>query len=74
MPKYEYICEECGFTFEERVIKFEPKKDCPKCLSEDALKQLYKPPTVVYKGAGFYTTESRGITGNTRRKRKSIRW
>lgn len=70
MPIYEYVCEECSHEFEERTqsIFDGVREHCP-CCGNPTLKQKFPstPPTALYKGAGFKTTEARGITG---RKRK----
>jgi len=66
MPIYEYRCT-CGSKFEVRQKEFEPKPTykCPKCGREaDKTVSMWHSH---YKGAGFYITEERGITG---RKRK----
>lgn len=65
VPKYNYICDSCESTWEERVSKFEPRKVCPRCGVE-GLRQAYGFKDV-YKGPGFYTTDSRGITGKKRK-------
>jgi len=68
MPIYEYICESCGYEFEEftRSILDGLLLHCPYC-GNPSLRTKFSPPTVIYKGPGFHTTEARGITG---RKRK----
>jgi len=69
LPIYEYECEECGhcedylLTFD--MMKNNPPTVCSKC--EGNLKKVFGSVYAHYKGSGFYTTESRGITG---RKRK----
>jgi len=71
MPIYEYICDACKKRFEERVSKFEPLKRCPFC-DDPNLRQKFSPPNPRYKGAGFYTTESRGITGRKRKPKIKV--
>jgi len=67
MPIYEYKCDECEHKIEVRQGFYdEPCVTCPAC-GKDALRKLFSTFTPIYKGPGFHTTESRGITG---RKRK----
>jgi len=70
MPVYEYKCAECGHCLEVMQTfsqhKNSPSKVCPEC-GKEALHQIFGRVYVHYKGPGFHTTESRGITG---RKRK----
>lgn len=58
MPRYEYECSECGVRF-ERIQKFNeaPLTECPECGSE--VHRLIGPVGVVFKGSGFYVTDSR---------------
>ena len=66
MPIYVYRCESCEYEFEKRQsFDEEPLKVCPEC-GEQIHRVIFATP-VHYKGAGFATTEARGITG---RKRK----
>ena len=57
MPIFEYKCEKCGHIFE--VLELgggEKKRECPQCGSTE-IKKLLHPPTLVFKGPGFYATE-----------------
>lgn len=70
MPIYEYECSECGHC-EDYLLTFDQMKNnppitCSEC-GKEALVKVFGRFHAHYKGAGFYTTESRGITG---RKRK----
>ena len=66
MPIYVYRCDECDTEFEERQsFDDAPLTECPEC-SNPIYRVIFATP-VHYKGAGFATTEARGITG---RKRK----
>jgi len=58
MPRYEYQCNECGVRF-ERVQRFDeaPLTECPECHGE--VHRLIGPVGVVFKGSGFYATDSR---------------
>ena len=59
MPIYTYRCENCGVQFERRQ-KFsdDPLTVCPECENE-ALRKVYLPVGIVFKGSGFYSTDNR---------------
>jgi len=59
MPIYTYRCENCGVQFERRQ-KFsdDPLKLCPEC-DKEALRKVYLPVGIVFKGSGFYSTDNR---------------
>ena len=58
MPTYQYRCTECA-TELEAVQKFAdpPLTDCPEC--EGDLRKVFSAVGVVFKGSGFYATDSR---------------
>ena len=58
MPTYQYTCTECGEPL-ERVQKFsdEPLTVCPACGGR--LRKVFSPVGIVFKGSGFYRTDSR---------------
>lgn len=59
MPTYVYECRECGHRFEIfQKFKAEPMQTCPECR-ESALRKVLFPAGVVFKGSGFYVTDSR---------------
>jgi putative FmdB family regulatory protein len=59
VPTYEYACTECGERL-EAVQKFsdDPLTVCPAC--DGRLRKLFSPVGIVFKGSGFYRTDSRG--------------
>lgn len=63
MPKYEYACTECGERLEV-VQKFadDPLTECPACGGR--LRKLFSAVGVVFKGSGFYRTDSRASAGS----------
>ncbi len=71
MPIYTYRCENCGVQFERRQ-KFsdDPLKRCPEC-SKNALRKVYLPVGIVFKGSGFYSTDNRSSSGNKSKKTKT---
>lgn len=59
MPVYLYECEDCGERFEAKQSFSEaPLKICPTC--EGPIHRVIQPVGVVFKGSGFYVTDSRG--------------
>jgi putative FmdB family regulatory protein len=58
MPTYQYACTQCGEHLEV-VQKFsdEPLTECPACAG--TLRKVFSPVGVVFKGSGFYKTDSR---------------
>ena len=58
MPTYEYQCKTCGHHF-DRVQRFsdDPVKECPDCGAE--VRRVIHPAGVIFKGAGWYITDSR---------------
>jgi putative FmdB family regulatory protein len=71
MPIYTYQCDNCGVRFERRQ-KFtdEPLKRCPEC-NQNKLRKVYLPVGIVFKGSGFYATDNRSPSGNSRVQKKS---
>jgi putative FmdB family regulatory protein len=58
VPTYQYACTACGHQL-EAVQSFadEPLTECPAC--EGRLRKLFGSVGVVFKGSGFYRTDSR---------------
>ena len=58
MPTYQYRCTECGEDL-EAVQKFSdaPLTTCPACGGR--LRKVFNAVGVVFKGSGFYRTDSR---------------
>jgi putative FmdB family regulatory protein len=68
MPIYTYRCENCGIQFEKHQnFSDQPLIRCPEC-SKDALRKVYLPVGIVFKGSGFYATDNRSPSGATRTK------
>ena len=58
MPIYEYACTACGERTEARQSFDDPPlEDCPECGGK--LRKLYSPVGIVFKGSGFYATDSK---------------
>ncbi len=59
MPTYGYKCTACAYEYEKREGFDAPaKQKCPKCKKQ-ATRMLFA-PAMVFKGSGFYKTDSRG--------------
>ena len=58
MPTYQYRCSECGNEL-EAVQKFTDAAltECPTC--NGSLRKVFNAVGVVFKGSGFYRTDSR---------------
>jgi putative FmdB family regulatory protein len=58
LPIYEYQCAKCGAVTDIRHgFKETTSESCPTCGGE--LKRLFNPAGIVFKGSGFYVTDSR---------------
>lgn len=57
MPTYEYACNACTHEFEAiQSFSDDSLKKCPECTGE--IRKIYSAVGVVFKGAGFYKTDS----------------
>jgi putative FmdB family regulatory protein len=58
MPTYTYQCDSCGHGF-EAVQRFadDPLSECPQCGA--SIRRVIQPVGVVFKGSGWYITDSR---------------
>lgn len=60
MPTYQYACKEsaCGHRFEAvQSFSDDPLTSCPVC--EGQVRKVFSAVGVVFKGSGFYRTDSR---------------
>ena len=64
MPTYQYRCTECGHDL-EAVQRFSDAAltECPNCGGR--LRKVYNAVGVVFKGSGFYRTDSRKVPAET---------
>jgi len=59
MPLYAYECESCGVRFDVRQSFNDASLTvCPEC--EGKVHRIIQPVGVVFKGSGFYVTDSKG--------------
>ncbi|MGB8215439.1 MAG: zinc ribbon domain-containing protein [Anaerolineales bacterium] len=68
MPVYVYQCENCGVQFEkQQSFSDHPLVRCPEC-GKKALKKVYQPVGIVFKGSGFYATDHHSPSGQSSKK------
>ena len=61
MPTYAYACTACGHRFEvQQSFSDAALTDCPECAGR--LRKLFNTVGIVFKGSGFYRTDSRSGT------------
>jgi len=58
MPIYQYQCMSCRLCFElKQSFDDKPTVACPAC--HGVAHRLFSPVPILFKGPGFYTTDSR---------------
>lgn len=58
MPTYSYVCTECDNRFDAvQAFTDDALTTCPQCSGR--LRKLFNSVGVVFKGSGFYRTDSR---------------
>lgn len=64
MPTYQYRCSECGHAFEQvQSFSDDALTVCPEC--NGVLRKVFNSVGVVFKGSGFYKTDSRSSSSST---------
>ncbi|TDO45799.1 putative FmdB family regulatory protein [Kribbella sp. VKM Ac-2527] len=64
MPTYQYQCTECGEALEVRQsFTDDALTVCPNC--EGTLRKVFNAVGVVFKGSGFYRTDSRSSSNGS---------
>ena len=58
MPTYQYQCDNCGHQFELRQ-SFHDKPMAVCSLCHGVARRLFSPVPILFKGSGFYITDSR---------------
>ncbi|MGC0362733.1 putative FmdB family regulatory protein [Rhodococcus sp. 27YEA15] len=62
MPTYSYACTECDNRFDiVQSFSDDSLTVCPACSGK--LRKLFNSVGIVFKGSGFYRTDSRGSSG-----------
>jgi len=58
VPTYQYACTDCDHAFEQvQSFSDDSLTICPRC--EGRLRKIFNAVGVVFKGSGFYRTDSR---------------
>jgi putative FmdB family regulatory protein len=58
VPTYQYACNDCGHAFEQfQSFSEDSLTVCPQCQGK--LRKVFNAVGVVFKGSGFYRTDSR---------------
>ena len=61
MPTYQYACKDCGHAFEQvQAFSDDALTECPVCQGQ--LRKVFNAVGVVFKGSGFYRTDSRSAS------------
>jgi putative FmdB family regulatory protein len=59
VPTYSYSCKDCGHAFDiQQAFSDDALTVCPSCSG--TLRKVFSAVGVVFKGSGFYRTDSRG--------------
>lgn len=59
MPTYEYLCDRCNKSYElQESFSADSRHTCHKC-GKGTAKRVLHAPRVLYKGSGFYVTDSK---------------
>jgi putative FmdB family regulatory protein len=70
VPTYQYSCTECGHFFEiAQSFSDDSLTVCPEC--EGRLRKVFNAVGVVFKGSGFYRTDSRAQTNGQKDGQKT---
>jgi putative FmdB family regulatory protein len=63
VPTYQYACTECAHSFEQfQSFSDDALTVCPQC--QGRLRKVFNAVGVVFKGSGFYRTDSRSAEAN----------
>ncbi|HSV39532.1 MAG TPA: FmdB family zinc ribbon protein [Nocardioidaceae bacterium] len=64
MPTYQYACTECDHFFEQfQSFSEDTLTVCPECSGK--LRKVFNAVGVVFKGSGFYRTDSRSASSSS---------
>jgi len=63
MPTYEYACRDCGHHLEVvQSFRDERLTECTRCSG--ALRKVFSPAGIIFKGSGYYVTDTRAEQAN----------
>jgi putative FmdB family regulatory protein len=69
MPVHEYECDVCGKRFSVRRSFGDPQPTtCPD--GHEGVHRVFSPPTIIFKGSGFYVTDNRSSNRASRSRAK----
>lgn len=72
MPTYDYECENCGHTFDAfQAMSDDPLKKCPACGKNSLRRLIGGGLGVIFKGSGFYVTDSKSSSSGTKKSEKA---
>jgi putative FmdB family regulatory protein len=64
VPKYQYQCKDCGEALEvQQSFTDDALTVCPVCQGD--LRKVFNAVGVVFKGSGFYKTDSRSASSSS---------
>jgi putative FmdB family regulatory protein len=64
VPTYAYVCTECDHRFEaQQAFTDDALTACPECSGR--LRKLFNAVGIVFKGSGFYRTDSRNTSSRS---------
>lgn len=69
MPIYEYECENQHRFEKWQSMKDDPLTECPTCGS--AVHKIFHPAGIIFKGSGWYITDSRKPPAESKAESKS---
>lgn len=65
MPTYVYACKSCAHRFEQyQSFSEDSLVTCPEC-TQDSLRKVFDSVGIVFKGSGFYSTDSQTSGAST---------
>ena len=71
MPTYDYECAKCGFVFEVFEKPTQKRvKNCPSCKKGKAKRLLGAGAGIIFKGSGFYVTDIKNSSGESKPSKK----
>lgn len=70
MPVYTYRCQKCGFEFTQmQTFSDKPLTTCRECRA-DATERVLQLSPIIFKGSGWYSTDHRSSSSQSRRPDK----
>jgi putative FmdB family regulatory protein len=70
VPTYQYACTECGHAFDQvQAFSDDALTVCPACSGR--LRKVFNAVGVVFKGSGFYRTDSRSAADRSAAAKES---